>query len=150
MTKRHPDKAQDIGHIESPTTKTDPCVHEDELILKDRSAWLGTAFPYDAEAREHTPRNQRTEVTRQLKYSGNAAAAPQKSARMSNKAGFANGGGVTPYPKMEHGADRGEGLHEKTKSTATRPSRGNDPGAAYGGRCRRRAAILALPLPIST
>ncbi|MCA6116881.1 hypothetical protein J6524_18615 [Bradyrhizobium sp. WSM 1738] len=45
---------------------------------------------------------------------------------MSNKAGFANGSSVTPYPKMEHGADRGEGLHEKTKSTATRPSRGND------------------------
>jgi hypothetical protein len=34
MAKNHPDEAQDIALIKSMTTKTDPSVHEQELVLR--------------------------------------------------------------------------------------------------------------------
>ncbi|WP_156795814.1 hypothetical protein [Bradyrhizobium icense] len=49
---------------------------------------------------------------------------------MSNKAGLANGGRVKASPKLEYGAGSGEGLLEY----GDKANRGNDPGAAYGGR----------------
>jgi hypothetical protein len=80
--------------------------------------------------RRASPRNERTEVMKQLKYIGEATRRSQEMRqKMSNKRGFANGNRVKAYPQMEYG----EGRREKIEKYGGKRDAGRHP-ERVGGR----------------